>query len=153
METLELDNNQPIPLFLKRKLTMGKMFEKLHKSLSDAIEYERGNITLRTKQIVIPEAPKSYDAATIKKMRAGLGMSQRDFALWLNVSLNTVKAWEQDVRNPSHSALRLLEVFEKGSQKGFSYIMEIFGLSQERSVQQAKYVKRPAYIKKSVQKK
>lgn len=132
---------------------MGKMFEKLHKSLSDAIEYERGNITLRSKQIVIPEAPKNYDAATIKKLRAKLGISQRDFALWLNVSLNTVKAWEQDIRNPSHSALRLLEVFEKGSCKGFSYIMEIFGSSQEGSSQQATHVRRSAYMRKSRSKK
>ena len=125
------------------------MFEKLNKSLSDAIEYERGNITLRTKHIVIPEAPKNYDAATIKKLRAKLGISQRDFALWLNVSLNTVKAWEQDVRNPSHSALRLLEVFEKGSYRGFSFIMEIFGLPTEGPIQEATYVRRPAYMQKS----
>lgn len=132
---------------------MGKMFEKLHKSLSDAIEYERGNITLRTKQIIIPEAPKNYDATAIRKLRAKLGISQRDFALWLNVSLNTVKAWEQDIRNPSHSALRLLEVFEKGSYRGISYIMEIFGLSQEGAVQQTTYARRPAYIQKRRSKK
>lgn len=104
---------------------MGKMFEMLKEGLLDAIEYEKGNKALRTKRIVIPDAPKPYNASHIKKLRADLGMSQKDFALWLNVSLNTIKAWEQNLRSPNHSALRLLEVFEKG----FPQIKKIFGVS------------------------
>lgn len=120
------------------------MFRKLQKSLLDAIEYEKGNMTARAKQIIIPEAPKTYSATAIKKLRVSIGVSQRDFALWLNVSLNTVKAWEQGLRNPSHSALRLLEVFEKG----FSHIQEMFDIPQEKGLKQATYRRRPAYLQK-----
>ena len=35
-------------------------------------------------------------------------------AAYLNVSLNTIQAWEQGVRSPGHAALRLLEIIDKG---------------------------------------
>jgi putative transcriptional regulator len=93
---------------------MGKMFELLKQGLEEAIEYHRGNIQLRTKEVYIPDAPKTYSAKEIKKLRERLNFSQKNFASWLNVSLNTVQSWEQGVRTPNHAALRLLEIFDKG---------------------------------------
>jgi|LakMenEpi03Aug12_release.lakeMendotaPanAssembly.Ray.scaffolds.fasta_scaffold121407_4 putative transcriptional regulator len=92
---------------------MGKMFEKLDTALSEALEFVRGNVKLRSKEIFIPDYPKNYNAEEIKKLRSKLGITQKDLAAWLNVSLNTVQAWEQSTRNPSHSSLRLLEIFDK----------------------------------------
>lgn len=40
--------------------------------------------------------------------------SQGIFANVLNVSIKTVQSWESGVRAPSHVALRLLEVVDKG---------------------------------------
>ncbi len=100
---------------------MGKMFELLKQGLEEAIEYHRGNVNLRTEMIFIPDAPKIYKPKDIKKLRDKLNFSQKNFAAWLNVSLNTVQAWEQGTRTPNHSALRLLEIFDKG----FSSIEEI----------------------------
>ena len=37
--------------------------------------------------------------------------SQKAFATWLNVSLNTIQAWEQGTRRPNQFSLRLLEIF------------------------------------------
>lgn len=92
---------------------MGKMFEILKQGLEEAIEYHKGNIKLRTRENFIPDPPKKYGSKEIKKLRSKLGITQNDLASWLNVSLNTVQAWEQSKRNPSHSSLRLLEIFDK----------------------------------------
>jgi putative transcriptional regulator len=92
---------------------MGKMFDMLDEALNEALEYVRGNVKLRTKEVFIPDSPKKYRAEEIKKLRSKLGITQKDLAAWLNVSLNTVQAWEQNTRNPSHSSLRLLEIFDK----------------------------------------
>jgi DNA-binding transcriptional regulator YiaG len=101
---------------------MGKMFDMLHEALTDVLEYERGNVQLRTKKIIIPANPKNYTAQDIKKLRAKLKLSQSALATWLNVSLNAVQAWEQGVRNPSQAVLRLLDIFNKS----FSSIEAIY---------------------------
>ncbi len=101
---------------------MGRMFEMLHEALSDVLEYERGNIKLRTKEVFVPDMPKSYKASDIKKLREKLKFSQAALATWLNVSLNTVQAWEQGTRHPSQAVLRLLDIFDKD----FSSIKAIY---------------------------
>lgn len=102
---------------------MGKMFDMLHEALTDVLEYERGNLKLHTKKVVIPDTPRNYTAEDIKKLRTKLKLSQRALAMWLNVSLNAVQAWEQGARNPSHAVLRLLDIFNKD----FSSIEAIYG--------------------------
>jgi len=101
---------------------MGKMFELLKEGLEEALEYHRGKVTLSTKRVFIPDIPKNYKAEDIKKLRNKLKLSQRALATWLNVSLNSVQAWEQGIRNPSHAILRLLEIFDKS----FSSIEAIY---------------------------
>lgn len=93
---------------------MGKMFDAMDEALSEALEYVRGNVKLPTKIVYVPDVPKEYKAKDIKKLRSKLNFSQKTFAAWLNVSLNTVQSWEQDARKPNHAALRLLEIFDKG---------------------------------------
>lgn len=89
------------------------MFDMLKEGLEEAIDYHKGKVKLRTKEVFIPDAPKNYKANDIKKLRERLGITQKELASWMNVSLNTVQTWEQNKRNPSHASLRLLEVFEK----------------------------------------
>lgn len=108
---------------------MGKMYDILDEALSEALEYVQGNVKLRTKEIFIPDSPKHYRGQEIKKLRSKLGITQKDLALWLNVSLNTVQAWEQNIRNPSHSSLRLLEIFNKD----FSIIEKILKNKKQTS--------------------
>lgn len=92
---------------------MGRMFELLKEGLEEALEYHRGKVKLRTREIFVPDAPKNYKAKDIKKLREKLNFSQSALATWLNVSLNTVQAWEQGTRNPSQAVLRLLDIFDK----------------------------------------
>lgn len=93
---------------------MGKMFDMLHEALSDVLEYERGNLKLQSKEIFVPDIPKNYKAKDIKEIREKLKLSQNNLAKWLNVSLNTVQAWEQGTRNPNQASLRLLDIFDRG---------------------------------------
>src|SRR3984957_17692488 len=99
---------------------MGKMFDLLKEGLEEAIAYERGlskNVRVKKVRIdtaEIPQHPKEYQAEDIKHLRDKLNCSQNLFAAYLNVSLNTIQAWEQGLRRPNHAALRLLEIIDKG---------------------------------------
>ena len=57
--------------------------------------------------------PKRIPADKIREIRRSLDMSQRVFADVLNVSLATVRSWEQGVRTPDGAAMRLLSIAER----------------------------------------
>jgi putative transcriptional regulator len=90
-----------------------KFFESIKKGLEEAIAHEKGEITLRSHSIELPSPPK-YKAKDIKKIRVREQYSQSVFAQILNVSPKTIQAWESGMRVPSHAALRLLEIVDKG---------------------------------------
>jgi len=91
-----------------------KFFKDLKAGLEDAIAYKEGKINLRSQIIEIPEPPALYKAKQIKKIRERNRYSQGVFAKVLNVSVKTVQSWESGQRMPSHAALRLLEIVDKG---------------------------------------
>ncbi len=93
---------------------MGKLYEDLEEGFEDIIAYRKGKITLRSEKIKIPEPPKAYRAKDIRKIREKDDYSQGVFAAVLNVSIKTVQSWESGERVPSHAALRLLEIIDKG---------------------------------------
>lgn len=93
---------------------MGKLYKELKKGLKEAIAHKKGKITLKSDFIEIPEPPEEYSPRAIKRIRAKGNYSQGVFAKVLNVSLNTVQAWESGQRNPNHAALRLLEIIDQG---------------------------------------
>lgn len=99
---------------------MSKMFSLLKEGLEEAIAYEKGHArNVKVKKIRIdtsdvPKHPKEYEANDIKRLRNRLNCSQNMFTAYLNVSLNTIQAWEQGFRRPNHAALRLLEIIDKG---------------------------------------
>ena len=93
---------------------MSKFYKDIKKGLEEALEYTEGKLTLKSELIEIPEPPVEYKAKDIKKIRAKGNYSQGIFARVLNVSVKTVQSWESGSRAPSHAALRLLEVVDKG---------------------------------------
>lgn len=93
---------------------MSKFFKELKEGLEEALAYSEGMVTLKSEFIEIPEPPKEYRATDIKKIRKSGHYSQGIFAKILNVSIRTVQAWEAGVRVPSHAALHLLEIIDKG---------------------------------------
>jgi putative transcriptional regulator len=93
---------------------MKKLFKGLKKGLKDALAHSEGKITLKSELIEILEPPDEYSANDIKKIREKNHYSQGIFARVLNVSVKTVQSWESGTRFPSHAALRLLEIVDKG---------------------------------------
>jgi len=57
-----------------------------------------------------------FKPADVKAVRAGLEMSQTEFALMTGVSVATLRNWEQGRRTPDGPALALLRVTEKNPQ-------------------------------------
>ena len=93
---------------------MSKFFKELKTGLKEALAYTEGTLTLKSELIEIPGPPKEYSAKDIKRIRKSGKYSQGIFAKILNVSIRTVQAWESGARVPSHAALRLLEIIDKG---------------------------------------
>jgi DNA-binding transcriptional regulator YiaG len=58
-------------------------------------------------------SPGSFRPDQIRAIRRQLAASQRTFADLLNVSVATVRAWEQGARTPDGAATRLLRVIER----------------------------------------
>jgi putative transcriptional regulator len=83
--------------------------ERLKDGLTEAVQYAKGKLSLRTVQV--PDAPPEIAAKEVTSLRTKTGMSQAVFARVLNVSTKTVQSWEQGERKPSHAALRMLQVF------------------------------------------
>ena len=59
------------------------------------------------------EKPRGYAAPKVRAIRRHLGLSQTVFAITLNVSPATVRAWEQGVRVPDGPSRRLLEIADR----------------------------------------
>jgi len=93
---------------------MGKFYKGLKVGLEEALAYTQGKITLKSESIEIPDPPKEYRPRDIKRIRRKGHYSQGIFAKVLNVSIKTVQSWESGARVPSHAALRLLEIVDKG---------------------------------------
>jgi putative transcriptional regulator len=87
------------------------LFERLKAGLEEGIRYAKGQITLKTTILELPDRPPEVGAAELTKLRLASGMSQAVFARLLNVSTKTVQGWEQGLRKPSQAALRLIQVF------------------------------------------
>jgi len=102
---------------LKRNKKVKKentFFKDLKNGLKDVVDYKKGKLTLRSELIEIPAPPVAYKAKDVKRIRESGNYSQSIFAKILNVSVKTVQSWESGERVPSHIALRLLEVVDKG---------------------------------------
>ncbi len=86
------------------------LFERLKTGLEDGIRHARGETTLRTRDVELPDPAPRISPRQVVALRASLGYSQSVFALCLNVSPKTVQAWESGLRKPDGTALRLLEL-------------------------------------------
>ena len=97
-----------------RKGTLG---QQLIAAAQEAVEIERGatppaRVTKYTAAGTKVDPPRRYRSERIKRIRGRMELSQSVFAAALNVSPETVKAWEQGKREPDGPTLRLLEVAE-----------------------------------------
>jgi len=65
------------------------------------------------KKMGVEVKPVSLSAEEINRIRKTLNVSQSVFAKLLNVSLSSVRQWEQGLRKPSGSTMILLELLQK----------------------------------------
>lgn len=93
---------------------MSELFDNLKKGLEEVVAFEKGKKRLRSKLVKAPKPPQKYTAKGIKRVRKKAKYTQNVFASVLNVSIKTVQSWESGVRVPSHVAMRLLEIVDKG---------------------------------------
>ena len=99
----------------KRKGYAGRILGALH----EAVAIERGEMqpaaisrrVVTARAASAPAAPV-YSAGDIREIRYKLELSQPVFAQALNVSAETVRAWEQGKKQPGGPAARLLELAE-----------------------------------------
>ena len=73
---------------------------------TDASPTADGRLSIRTIEVA---EPSSYNAKSIKKVRAALNVSQAVFAKLLGVSNVLVRSWERGARQPAPIACRLLD--------------------------------------------
>lgn len=86
-------------------------FQELLGAVQAAVEhYEGRRHDLRT--TLLPTPPEAMDAGGIGRLRERIGLSQRVFAMALNVSIKTVQAWESGARVPDGGNLKLLRLGE-----------------------------------------
>ena len=94
------------------KITSESFAELLLESVSEAKEHASGKVTLKSEALVLPSSPPKYSKTKIKKLRTELNVSQAVFAKILNVSLQTVRAWEQGDNIPKGATVRLFQLIE-----------------------------------------
>lgn len=100
---------------MKRLIIETRNFSKsIKEGLQDIVAYKKGKLHLKSEIIKIPEPPTQYKPKDIKKIRETNNYSQDIFAQILNVNIKTIQSWESGQRHPRHTALRLLEIIDKG---------------------------------------
>ena len=104
---------------MAKKQNVGDM---IIQGLKDAIAFERGELEarVRVREMTVREAtvdlPPHFSNERIRNTRLKMGYSQPVFAKALNVSTQTVKAWEQGTRVPDGPTRRLLEIAEEAPE-------------------------------------
>ena len=82
-------------------------FESIMAGLEDALAYARGD---RSRGVAHEIEVREVDVRTV---RVKLGLSQSSFASIFQVSVGTVRNWEQGRRRPEGPARALLRVIER----------------------------------------
>lgn len=90
------------------------------RGLKEAVAFERGKLPgvkvtrrlVTARQAAAAPVP-DYTPARVRKVRRATKLSQTVFAQALNVSPETIRAWEQGKKPPSGAALRLLQITER----------------------------------------
>ena len=92
-------------------------FSEVIAGAEEALAPARGKkVTLRTRSVLRRQKPLAFTPSRIRSIRRRLNVSQPVFAELLYVTKATASKWEQGLRKPSGSALRLLEIAEKQPQ-------------------------------------
>ncbi len=84
---------------------MNTEYNSIRTGLEEAIDFAEGKV----RTAVLHE----FDPVDVKNIRADVGMSQREFAAALGISVNTLRHWERGDRRPNGPAMVLLNVLSR----------------------------------------
>ena len=91
---------------------MASVYDSIMTGLTEALE-DAGSKDKKLKRRVVSVIPvKVYNADEIQDIRRKTGLSQKLFASYMGVSLETVEAWEAGTNHPSGTASRILSMME-----------------------------------------
>ena len=82
-----------------------KLFKELDANLKEAVKVAKGTSTPKSVYVVLTPAQ-------IKAIRASVNMSQAVFARSFQLSLDTIKGWEQGKRKPDVAATNYLRLIQ-----------------------------------------
>ena len=82
-----------------------KLFEELDANLKEAVKIAKGATAPRSVYVILTPAE-------IKTIRTGVNMSQAVFARSFQLSLDTLKGWEQGKRKPDAAAANFLRMIK-----------------------------------------
>ena len=85
------------------------LFDDIKTGLSQAIEFEKGNLKAKTTTLTV-EPVEHFESEEIKSIRKETGLTQVLFAKYMGVSVKTVEAWESGRNHPEGAACRLLSM-------------------------------------------
>lgn len=86
-----------------------KLFDEMISGFAEAKKYRAGKkAKVRVSRVAFE--PVKLKPAEIRSVRVRLGFSQPQFAEFLCTSVGSVRSWEQGLRKPQNSALRLLAI-------------------------------------------
>lgn len=104
----------------------------LVESMAQAVAIDEGRlkparVRRRTLRESIVSPPPQLASEEIRHLREGLGLSQPVFAQTLNVSVGTVRSWEQGLRSPDGPSRRLLELTQRHPRMILETVRKIGG--------------------------
>lgn len=87
-----------------------RLAEELEESLLQALAFMKGELDPSEYRVYIPAEIDT------KRIRAKLGMTQKQFAATFAISLDTLRHWEQGRRCPDRQARVLLKIIDHDPQ-------------------------------------
>ena len=82
-----------------------KLFKELNANLKEAVKVAKGTVAPKSVYVVL-------SPAEIKAIRSSVNMSQAVFARSFQLSLDTIKGWEQGKRKPDAAAANYLRLIK-----------------------------------------
>ena len=86
-----------------------KLFQELEGNLKEAVKFAKGETEPKSIYFVL-------SPTDIKAIRHGVNMSQAVFAKSFQLSLDTIKGWEQGKRKPDAAATNYLRMIQADPQ-------------------------------------
>jgi putative transcriptional regulator len=86
---------------------MSKVANSIRRGLEEAVVYAKGQADAKTYRVHVPEA------IDVRAIRGKLGMTQEEFAGRFGFSVNTLRHWEQGLRQPEGPTRAYLLVIDR----------------------------------------